>query len=219
MVFTSKQEGRRHVPKAQAPQAPADGLHIIVDEDDGGNNDSRHEDVDVDSFLQHRHSTQEGYHLNLENSADTSVDPSSSQELAESMYQALNALQDAGCLIVEVAGTVIQRQAATVNQRLLEVQERMHRHKRRKLNTPSPPSVVRGDSSDSQYPEAREGSSRAASDSVVSAEESMSIWKQAARAKRMSIMLRNLETTHYMLLQEIAAASMEQEGAQAEEQF
>jgi hypothetical protein len=88
----------------------------------------------------------------------------------------------------------------------------LHRHKRRRLSTV-------GDAEDSSSiaisiatnPEKldRTITTIASASTAVSEQESLSIWNQAARTKRISILLlRDLEMTHSQLLREIAVASI-----------
>jgi hypothetical protein len=129
----------------------------------------------------------------------------------EFLYQSVTALQDAGSLVACVASSVIKREAASVNQRLLQVQDRLHRQKRRRISTTGD---VEGSSSNSNSiatkPEElnRTIITTASTSTAVSEQESLSIWNQATRTKRMSILLRDLEMTHSLLLREIAAASI-----------
>jgi hypothetical protein len=137
--------------------------------------------------------------------ADTGVDKDS-----EFFYRAVTALQDAGSVVAGVASSVIQREAASVNQKLLRVQDRLHRQKRRRL------SAIGSDTARSEEPDRTTFTSlkqdtkteTSTLTEAVSEQESASIWNQAARTKRMSILLRDLEMTHSLLLREIAAASM-----------
>jgi hypothetical protein len=128
------------------------------------------------------------------------------------LYQSVTALQDAGSLVACVASSVIKREAASVNQRLLQVQDRLHRQKRRRISTTGD---VEGSSSNSNSiatkPEElnRTIITTASTSTAVSEQESLSIWNQATRTKRMSILLRDLEMTHSLLLREIAAASID----------
>jgi hypothetical protein len=130
----------------------------------------------------------------------------------EFLYQSVTALQDAGSLVACVASSVIKREAASVNQRLLQVQDRLHRQKRRRISTTGD---VEGSSSNSNSiatkPEElnRTIITTASTSTAVSEQESLSIWNQATRTKRMSILLRDLEMTHSLLLREIAAASID----------
>jgi hypothetical protein len=142
--------------------------------------------------------------------ADTDVEKDS-----KFFYRAVTALQDAGNVVACVASSVIQREAASVNQKLLRVQDRLHRQKRRRLSAP-----ISSDTRSSEEPDrttfpslkletkTETKTSIPTTTKAVSEQESDSIWNQAARAKRMSILLRDLEMTHSLLLHEIAAASM-----------
>jgi hypothetical protein len=139
--------------------------------------------------------------------SDTDIDTDT-----QFFYHAVTVLQDAGSLATHVASSVIHREAASVNQRLLQVQDRLHRQKRRRLGTA-------GDAEDSSSsiaisiatkPEEldRTITHTSSTSSAVSEQESLSIWNQAARTKRISILLRDLEMTQSLLLREIAAASI-----------
>jgi hypothetical protein len=126
-------------------------------------------------------------------------------------YRAVTALQDAGSVVACVASSVIQREAASVNQKLLRVQDRLHRQKRRRLSAIS--SDSRSEEPDrTTFPSLKQDKKTETvlptPTIAVSEQESVSIWNQAARTKRMSILLRDLEMTHCLLLREIAAASV-----------
>jgi hypothetical protein len=124
-------------------------------------------------------------------------------------YRAVTALQDAGSVVACVASSVIQREAASVNQKLLRVQDRLHRQKRRRLSDIS--SDTKSEEPDrTTFPSLKQDTKTETptTTTAVSEQESVSIWNQAARTKRMSILLRDLEMTHSLLLREIAAASM-----------
>jgi hypothetical protein len=122
-------------------------------------------------------------------------------------YRAVTALQDAGSVVTCVASSVIQREAASVNQKLLRVQDRLHRQKRRRISATSSDEPNRTTMPSSKQ-DAKTDTSTSATPAAVSEQESVSIWNQAARTKRMSILLWDLEMTHSLLLREIAAASM-----------
>jgi hypothetical protein len=122
-------------------------------------------------------------------------------------YRAVTALQDAGSVVACVASSVIQREASSVNYKLLRVQDRLHRQKRRRLSATSSDEPDRTTMSSSTQDKKRDLSAPTYP-TAVSEQENVSIWNQAARTKRMSILLRDLEMTHSLLLREIAAASM-----------
>jgi pullulanase/glycogen debranching enzyme len=149
------------------------------------------------------------------------------------IYEAARTLQNAGRLVATMASSVIHREAASVNQRLLHVQDRWHRQKRRRLTTAgdaedssssiaisgatkpeeSDRTTVPSLKQDTKTETSTSTTSAASTSIVVSEQESLSIWNQAARTKRMSILLRDLEMTHSLLLREIAAASMARDAA------
>jgi hypothetical protein len=149
-----------------------------------------------------------------ENSAGTSSstqdddDDTDGEKNLKFLYRAVTALQDAGRVVACVASSVIQREASAVNYKLLRVQDRLHRQKRRRLSAASSDEPDRTTMSPSRTQDKKTDTSTSATPRAVSEEESVSIWIQAARTKRMSILLRDLEMTHSLLLREIAAASM-----------
>jgi hypothetical protein len=191
------------------PQRAATNVHLIAPEDETG---------DLDEHEQ--------WPNNGHSSSSSAPDGDSLF-----LFQSVTALQDAGSLLVQVAGSVIQREAASVNQRLLQVQDRLHRQKRRRLDTSgesrdSSSSIdidpTRPDRTASPLPLQQQDTTSTSTatrstdaHTAVSEKESISIWNQAARTKRMSILLRDLEMTHSLLLREIAAASLASDTANA----
>jgi len=123
-----------------------------------------------------------------------------------SFYEdALEGFVQVGVLAREIGSDVIKREAASVNQRLIDVKDRMHVSKRRKL---APEGYV-----STKTLSFRSFNER---DLPVSEEEQGSILSQAARMKRMSLLLMNLETTHQLLLEEMMACTADLEAAEEE---
>jgi hypothetical protein len=168
-----------------APQRTAGQVHLIAPEDEDETND---------------------LHTNNDWTSSSTQDDDGDTD-SKFLYQAVTALQDAGSFVACMASSVIQREAASVNQRLLKVQDRLHRQKRRRLSAIS--TTTKPEEPDrTTLQSSKQDSKTETSTAAVSEQESNSIWNQAARTKRMSILLQDLETTHCLLLREIAAASM-----------
>ena len=114
-----------------------------------------------------------------------------------SYEEALEGFAQVGLLAREIGSSVIKREAALVNQRLIDVQDRMHSQKRRKLESDA--HVATKSLSSNLFVHERHR--------PVSVEEQESIAYQAGRMKRMSLLLMNLETTHQLLLEEMIACA------------
>jgi hypothetical protein len=178
----------RVLPEQQPPRAPqraVGDVHLIPPDDD--TNDLHKNNVWTSS------------------STRDDDDDTDGEKDSKFFYRAVTALQEAESVVTCVASSVIQREAASVNQKLMRVQDRLHRQKRRRLSATSSDEPNRTTMPSSKQDTKTDTST---TPTAVSEQESDSIWNQAARTKRMSILLWDLEMTHSLLLREIAAASM-----------
>jgi hypothetical protein len=116
-------------------------------------------------------------------------------ETAAGDYEdALEAFHQVRRLSSEIVSTVIIKQAAAVNSRLLSVQTRQMNEENKRMRITPDPTL----STTEVY-------------GGVSDEEKISIWRQATRMKRISTMLRSIEMTQRILAKELEECAAERE--------
>jgi hypothetical protein len=161
----------------------------------------------------------------LEREANSEVSPGNTSSVTEPKGRLflssaeLASFAEASRLTRTLGASVIKREAAIVNRRLLSVQKRTaaadenHANKRPKLDKEAL-AQAQSDSaqvSPSQISSSHEGH-KAGDDTLaasISYEEQVSIWDQVNRMKRMSMYLKNAQLAQHLLLQEMKVCRAE----------